>query len=693
MADTVSSFYANLNKPSTGSSSTPQNSAVTNFYNNLPKAQAAVTPAAQPTSVPSGIRTVQAPQGGFKIGDVISNITKAASQAVKTVESTFTNLSNGIKVALTKPTIVSPIPEQKTVPTIQDFQTGQKKLSSTQMSQLQPSFTTPTAGTSAQLTPAIQKKIQTASTNIVQFINDQTNNIQNMQRTTESKLGLTAIGQGERETYASFIDNFNPQLAQKFRNFTTPVKSTLVNNIYKFIGQQLPYIPLAILTEGLLNPETAPIASKVPLGTSIITNLLSNMAKGAINAGPVVGVLSGIPATKTLLQRAENVGIGTIAGSIFGAVGAGTRTIASELINKFGVESKPFLANWDLVTKVLNASDNTKYTPEENAQVVLLNKLGLTGEVAHGGRAGAGISVTTESPAQGPIWDFLRSIFTGHYVPKANSEVSNAPGNLLTAGEHTPEEVINTVIKSDLKNTPDGKILMKTAMEAQKTGQNIMIGEPPKPQAPTGVGGVPQATSEVTKPSTTVIKPQEVSVPREQLPIGTGKEQVSRLAARVSESLTNAPQEVKDQLGTTTFNQMNNDKTIKLASEYVTKNPEEALKVLEGQIAPPKGLNTNSIYVAMAQQPNLNSDLAIRLASLKSTAMGQNIEILKMLDPNSPVKVTSSIIKAREQRMQTKYATKTAKEVSNRMVEKGERIIKPPTKLDWAAIIKEVRCP
>jgi len=46
---------------------------------------------------------------------------------------------------------------------------------------------------------------------------------------------------------------------------------------------------------------------------------------------------------------------------------------------------------------------------------------------------------------------------------------------LLGDGEHTPQEVIGTVIKNNLEKTPEGKALIKAALEAQKTGQNIVV--------------------------------------------------------------------------------------------------------------------------------------------------------------------------------------------------------------------------
>lgn len=192
-------------------------------------------------------------------------------------------------------------------------------------------------------------------------------------------------------------------------------------------------------------------------------------------------------------------------------------------------------------------------------------------------------------------------------------------------------------------------------------------------------GGVPKA-------------PKEVAVPREQLPIGEGKEKVSKLEARMKGVIGKATQEQKDELGLSTFNQMNNKDTIKKAAEFAINNPKDAIKVLEGKMEVPAGLNSNSIFVAMANNPELTSELAIKLASLKSTAMGQNIEILKALNKNNPVAIASDIYKIKEAEFSKRYGGKTIKEVTDKYIEKGQKEIKPPKISDWGSIIKEVRC-
>lgn len=53
-----------------------------------------------------------------------------------------------------------------------------------------------------------------------------------------------------------------------------------------------------------------------------------------------------------------------------------------------------------------------------------------------------------------------------------------SPEEIIKPGEHTPQEVIDHVVQNDLTKTPDGQVMMKNAMEAKKTGQNITIEKP-----------------------------------------------------------------------------------------------------------------------------------------------------------------------------------------------------------------------
>ena len=166
------------------------------------------------------------------------------------------------------------------------------------------------------------------------------------------------------------------------------------------------------------------------------------------------------------------------------------------------------------------------------------------------------------------------------------------------------------------------------------------------------------------------------SVPSEQLPVATkGELGVSRLEARVKNLLDTATPEKAEEFGVTTYNKINKPEQIKLASEFVLKNPEEAFAVLKGEKPVPKGILYNSIALAAEQNITNPADanLAIKLASLRSTRAGQEISILTEADPTNPVSVIDEIIKARRKAYERKNnvtaTNATVKERNNLKIE------------------------
>ncbi len=192
------------------------------------------------------------------------------------------------------------------------------------------------------------------------------------------------------------------------------------------------------------------------------------------------------------------------------------------------------------------------------------------------------------------------------------------------------------------------------------------------------------------KPVPSAVK--EIGVSSEKLPIGTGEEKVSRLEARMKAAIdAMTPEQIKE-LGTTTYNEMNDATTIKEAAKFVTEKPKEALQVITGEIKPPPGLNWGSVYVAMTQIRDLNFEVATKVATLGATAIGQNMQILSMIDKNSPISIMNDIYKVKEQNFEKRYAGKTPKQVTEAAVKKGVAKMAPPKMVDWAGLIKEVRC-
>ena len=195
----------------------------------------------------------------------------------------------------------------------------------------------------------------------------------------------------------------------------------------------------------------------------------------------------------------------------------------------------------------------------------------------------------------------------------------------------------------------------------------------------------------------TVLNAQEdlakvIDVPRYRLPVETvGKEKTSQLETRVKEALANISPELKDKLGSSTFNEVNKKENIALAVEYVLNNPDDAIRVLTGEIQAPKGILVNAIYIAMEKLASTNVELGLKLASVSSTRMGQEISILSEINPNSPVKLISDIIKFREASVEKRYGTTANKQIS-RVAKEIKKSVKTPSADQWKSFIDSIEC-
>ncbi|HZX14975.1 MAG TPA: hypothetical protein VFF49_11325 [Thermodesulfobacteriota bacterium] len=244
----------------------------------------------------------------------------------------------------------------------------------------------------------------------------------------------------------------------------------------------------------------------------------------------------------------------------------------------------------------------------------------------------------------------------------------------IKAKEVKTPEVIEPITKEETN-------VVKVS-EEPVIGKKLKIVEEPKPVVqPTQPKGVEVKPTEV--------KPKKVEVPRQQLPVGEGRQKESRLEARIKESLDTAPDEVKN---LSTYNQMNKQEQIAKAVDYVSKNPNEALQVLAGEKEAPSGLLNNSIFVAMQNQSRGDVDLARKLATLASTRGGQEISILTEIDPDSPVKLMKEIVDIRAKRFGERYKGRTVKQAQDTVVENIKKNIKVPNKNVWNSFLNSIEC-
>jgi len=227
-------------------------------------------------------------------------------------------------------------------------------------------------------------------------------------------------------------------------------------------------------------------------------------------------------------------------------------------------------------------------------------------------------------------------------------------------------------------------------METGKQPKQILADELAKPK----VGGVPEIpkieTQQIgTTPEIVPKTTEPIKVSRSQLPVGEGELKTTGLEARIKSNLESAPEEIKASLST--YNEMNNKEQIKKAVDYVSKNPDDALSVLRGDKPAPKGILNNSIYVAMSQEAETNSELGAKLASLRSTRYGQEIEILKEINKDNPVKYMTDLVNARVEALGGRDSLTSLRNQEMGGIKKAislNRLVKT----DWNAFIDSITC-
>jgi hypothetical protein len=262
-------------------------------------------------------------------------------------------------------------------------------------------------------------------------------------------------------------------------------------------------------------------------------------------------------------------------------------------------------------------------------------------------------------------------------------------------GENEPKDIIGSVIKNKLEKTAEGKDILKMATEAEKQGYKVVLRPSEKATPPVSPTIEKAGRGEIGKEPIVAPKPipqeKTIEVPKEQLPVGQGEVKVSKLESRIKGVMGQATPEQIEKLGLSTYNEMNKKETISKAAEYVSKNKEEAMAVLEGKKPPPKGLPPESLYIALANLAEGDMTLATKLTSLQATALGQRISILSEINKNSPIKLLSDIYKIREEEFKKRYG-KSYKEIKKTYTEQGKKYFGAPKLSDWSSIIKEVRC-
>lgn len=241
----------------------------------------------------------------------------------------------------------------------------------------------------------------------------------------------------------------------------------------------------------------------------------------------------------------------------------------------------------------------------------------------------------------------------------ATTIVNKANEMAEQANEPVPKEIIGEapIILKDI--SPQAK-MGDIAAEAQRRGFEV-----------------PEFGVESVEPKP---KRKFVDVPREQLPVRMEQAEkgISRLESRMkglfeTKNVKAAKAEAEARgLDVSIYDKMNKSEQIRNAARYVERTPQrDVLEVLEGKREAPRGLLNNAIMLALEEKSlrSKNIELAIKLASLRSTRMGQEISILTEVAGISPVSGMHEIIRARQSSVRGKLkqgetiATKKSKTI------------------------------
>jgi len=182
-----------------------------------------------------------------------------------------------------------------------------------------------------------------------------------------------------------------------------------------------------------------------------------------------------------------------------------------------------------------------------------------------------------------------------------------------------------------------------------------------------------------------------IRMQKRQMPVGQGKERLSRLQNRLKGTLETATVEQAEELGLTTYRQMNRKNQIAMATDYVSNNPEEAIRVIKGEIDPPDGVLQNSVYAALVNLGQEDTDIATQIATLTATKMGQEINILQEIMADNPVVKMQEVVKTRIEAYEKKRGVKIKDKVKNE-VKKINKEIKAPDKTSWDNFLAQIRC-
>lgn len=345
----------------------------------------------------------------------------------------------------------------------------------------------------------------------------------------------------------------------------------------------------------------------------------------------------------------------------------------------------------------LNTPKSVVIPPEQVSAIktepAITETLGITPEhIAASENSVTPISVPVERVldlAKSPKWEEIKPLLGGESGEKIQGKIGKEKV-LNPSDVSTPSAGAEPVSKPPVTSrelAQDNAQSSKAALQSAINLRNEALAEKNTEKAAKAqalIDKISKPTAEKVYPSENVTK-----VSSEQLPVGEGVQKASALESRVKQSIESAPESIKTDISN--YKEMNKKEQIAAASKYVISNPEEALAVLKGEKAAPKGLLHNSIALALEEHAATANDanLVLKLASLRSTRAGQEISILTERNPNSPITYIDELAQRKIESLGDKEA---ATKIREKNINEARKYIKKPSKGDWTAFVESIRC-
>ena len=417
-------LWSNQGQQKTPQAKTPSNNSkgmFSNLYSGETQPHTFINPEDRPKSASTTSISTSKP---FKIGDTISKIGNTIGGAIKGVEQKAETVIKGLTFKLQPPSSTKPVASGLSIanaptPTITPvkIQTNNKK-----------TFYDSFSETSQKLAK-VEGKIMNFPVDIVKGL---------------AKAYVGGVPQGNNEYYdydTRQTSTYKPKNAgEKVGSFLNELMFTVVQGEAGGINQALgtgtktfgallktePAIPKIV---PFIGGKTVPIGSKVAFVQDVVEKFASKQFNTFINR---------LKPLKITIQDLQDVN----------SIKGGT----PEQLARYE-QFKELVSQGLSPQSILAAAKNSR--TEFKTTVYNFIK-------------GAIDTVTTT----------LKKSLTKEEQKLLKSGLENDVERVIGTGEHTPQEVLNKVINSEIEKTPEGKQIIKMALEAQEQGTNIVVEKP-----------------------------------------------------------------------------------------------------------------------------------------------------------------------------------------------------------------------